>query len=272
MRHRPMFIVLLTLGALAILIALTVGISSLQVTYRSVGIGEIADYVSARGTGYLQMVGSGALYVVNENDFTPHINGTHTFIAGGIISFVYEPGDTTNINVKSDSGTHLQGAAARVVEITAYVANGQTEFTTDAYIQHSRGYTWDICIGSIIAGLILIVVAFFLPRRRTAYATPVDDIDVPMQWTPYQSMPQYPDPLQQPTQYLQQPNWHLQQPYVQPQHYQPSPQHPQHEQPYPQQPRSSPQSPSSVGGLRRHRLAAYEQPYSSPQAPHSAPT
>ncbi len=73
MRHPLIFVTLIILGILVIFTGLVYGMTSRQITYQKVGRGTIAHYLSADGTGYLQMSTSPTLYVVNETNFMPRI-------------------------------------------------------------------------------------------------------------------------------------------------------------------------------------------------------
>jgi hypothetical protein len=168
MSRSPRFIALLIIGGVIILAGLGYGISSSRVAYQQVGQGTIAHYLSANGTGYLQMSNSPTLYLVHETDFTPIIQGINTFADGDAISLVYNPSDTTPIDVTSKLGTHLSGSAYQVVEITAYDKNQQV-YKTAAYSQDPQSYGsnhWGGGISLIVVGAILMGIAFFTTRRK----------------------------------------------------------------------------------------------------------
>jgi hypothetical protein len=80
----------IALGALLIIVGLLLGRSSYQVMYQSVPAGTIAHYITGdSGKGYLQMVGSANLYVVNEQDLSPAFNAND--LGSGNISLSIEP-------------------------------------------------------------------------------------------------------------------------------------------------------------------------------------
>jgi hypothetical protein len=287
MRRSPAFFTLIVFGAIALLVGIIVGVSSHQITYQSVGRGTIAHYIASEdGTGYLQMTSSPTLYVVNENDFTPIINGIDTFKDGDAISFFYQPDNTTDIDVTSKIGTHLVGKAYTIVQITLFDTNGQTIFATSAYKQHPQGYSqnnWGLGILLILAGLAMVGGSFFVGRNRlqpSFNAAPGAMMGNPMgmqapanpyaQASPYQGTEQYPHYQQHPQQYQQYPSqpdqyppasqypaFSAQQPMGAPAQYTPYP--PQSEQypyppvdptqytPYPPQPAPYPQNPAQPG-------------------------
>lgn len=171
MRRSRWFFVLIIVGILLIIVGIVTGASSRSSTYKRVTRGVIAHYLSADGTGYLQLDSSPDLYVVHEGNFTPVVNGTSTFQDGDTVSLVADPKDTTNIDKTSTIGTHLIGSAANVVQIVAFSDTGQpkTTYTTNAYNQDQNGYTqnnWAIGGVLIVLGLLMAVGAFFLPRRK----------------------------------------------------------------------------------------------------------
>ncbi|SRR5258708_1890195 len=202
MGRTPQFCALIILGVLAVLIGLVVGIVSPNIVYQNVGQRGIAHYLSSDGTGYLQLTNGPTLFVINEKDFTPTINGINTFADGDTISLVYQTNDTTDIDVKSSIGTHLVGSAFRVVEITRTDTNGQQIFTTPNYSQHPQGFSqnnWGIGIGIIIVGLLLIGGSFFLPRKKpqAGFSITQGAVGFPQPFQQSnQGVPQYP-----PTQY-----------------------------------------------------------------------
>lgn len=165
------FIVLLIVGILLVLVGIGTGASSRSSTYKQIARGTIAHYLSADGTGYLQLDSSPDLYIVREGNFTPVVNGTSTFQDGDMVSLVADPKDTTNIDKTSTIGTHLVGSAANVVQIVAFddARQPKTTYTTSAYNQDKNGYTqnnWGIAAVLIVLGLLMSVGAFFLPRRK----------------------------------------------------------------------------------------------------------
>ena len=211
MRQRsPAFFALLALGVILLLAGIVYGLGSRQVQYRSVGQGSIAHYLSADGTGYLQMEGNSALYIVHQDNFSPKLP---TFADSDTVSFVYDPGETTAIDEKSTIGTHLVGTAAKVVAITATDTAGQKTYTTPEYVNNPQGYDnnqWPIGIGLLVVGLLLIGGSFFLPKKSLLKATSSNFSDSSMQEQPLQvpyqqNTPPYGQPLQQgyPTAYPQ---------------------------------------------------------------------
>lgn len=235
MRRSPAFRSLIVLGGLGIIIGLILGFTSHAVTYLSVGQSTIAHFLSSSdsNTGYFQMEGSSTLYIINENDFTPVINGTQTFVNGDVISFVYQPDDTTDIDITSTIGTHLQGPAYRIVQITANNSGQEQVYTTPAYSQHPQGYyqnNWLAAIGIGLVGLLLFIGAFFVkskpqpgfsisPAGAMGGMPPVNPYQQPYPNSgPYQ---QAPDPYAQPP-YQQPPDPYAHTQYQQPP-YQPPP-------------------------------------------------
>jgi hypothetical protein len=79
---------LIIVGTLLLIGGLVYGATSHQVAYQSVGKGTVAHFLSGDNqVGYLEMDGNSALYVLNEGDFTPVIDGINTFGNGDSISF-----------------------------------------------------------------------------------------------------------------------------------------------------------------------------------------
>ncbi len=191
------------------------GVSSHQIAYQTVGQGSIAHYLADDTTGYLQMSNSSTLYIVNEKDFSPAINGTTTFQDGDTISFIYEPGSTTDIDATSSLGTHLQGTAYKVVQITRTSTGAAQQFVTSEYTQNPNGFyqnNWPIGIAMLLGGLLLAGLSFFLPgllagRKKQAAGygmTPSPSMNMmggqpgtnPYQ-QPYQGPGQYPGQAEQ---------------------------------------------------------------------------
>jgi len=230
MRRPPRFRALIILGVLGIVGGLILGFSSHQVTYQSVGQSTIAHFLSSSSdsTGYFQMDGSSTLYYINESDFTPAINGSQTFSDGDAISFVYQPDDTTDIDVSStNTSTHLQGTAYRIVQITATDGNGNRQvYTTPAYSQNQQGHyqnNWLAGIGIAFVGLLLLIGAFFVkskpqpgfsisPSAGMGGVPPTNPYQQPYQQPPNPYAQPQPPYQQPPNPYAQQP----QQPYQQP--------------------------------------------------------
>jgi hypothetical protein len=228
MRRSPLFFVLIILGVLLVLIGIGFGAGSHSSTYKQVSQDAIKHYISDGTTGYLQMASSPDLYVINEGDFSPKMNGTQTLQDNDIISFVVDPTDTTNIDSRSNMGTHLVGTGENVVEIaleltTVGSSGGQTtEFATAAYRANAQGYTqnnWGGAAAIIVLGLLLAIGSFFLPRRKPQGGFGITPVGQPMV-NPYQQPNQGFAPYPGPASYNQQ-----QPPYPQ---YPPTP--------YPQQP------------------------------------
>ena len=231
MRRPPAFRTLIILGALGIIGGLILGFSSHQITYRSVGQSTIAHFLSSSSdnTGYFQMEGSSTLYIINENDFTPAINGTQTFVNGDVISFVYQPDDTKDVDITSTIGTHLQGTAYRIVQITANNGGQQRVYTTAAYSQNPQGSyqnNWLSGIGIALVGLLLFIGAFFVKSKpQPGFSiSPAGAIGGMPPANPYQQpypnagpYQQQPDPYAQPQYGGQQPTQYAQPPYQQPQ-------------------------------------------------------
>jgi len=254
-RRSPAFFALIALGVILLLAGIVYGLGSRQVQYKSVGQGSIAHYLSSDGPGYLQMEGNSALYIVHQDNFSPKLP---TFADSDTVSFVYDPGETTAIDVKSTLGTHLVGTAAKVVAITATDTAGQKMYTTSEYVNNPQGYDnnqWSIGIGLLIVGLLLLGSSFFLPKKKLA-AIPPTPANIPTQMQQQrlaypQSTPPYGQPLQQryPTPY------------------------PPTQQSYPPQPRpfqqpsspSYPQQPTSpFGPPQQPQQNSFEQPQSKP--------
>lgn len=281
MRRSPAFFTLIVFGAIALLVGIIVGVSSHQITYQSVGRGTIAHYIASQdGTGYLQMTNSPTLYVVNENDFTPIINGVDTFKDGDAISFFYQPDNTTDIDITSKIGTHLVGKASTVVQITLFDTNGQTTFATSAYKQHPQGYSqnnWGLGIVLILVGLALAGGSFFVGRNKLQpgfNAAPGAMMGNPMgmqapanpyaQPSPYQGTEQYPQYQQYPQQYQQYP--------PQPEQYPPASQYPAYAPQPAQQPMGTPaQYPSYPPQPEQYPYPSADPTQYAPYPPQPAP-
>lgn len=229
MRRPPAFRTLIILGGLGIIAGLILGFSSHQVTYQQVGQSTIAHFLASTSdnTGYFQMEGSSTLYFINQTDFTPVINGTQTFANGDVISFVYQPDDTSDIDVTSTRGTHLQGTAYRIVQITA--SNGGQVYTTQAYSQQPQGHyqnNWLTGIGLAFVGLLLFVGAFFVKSKpQPGFSiSPAGGMGGVPPVNPYQQPYQSGGAYQQPSNPYAQPQQPYQQPpdpYAQPPYQQP---------------------------------------------------
>jgi len=143
-----------------------IGRSSHQVVYQNVGQGTIAHYITGNGTDYLQMDGSPALYTINNKDFNPAFDANA--LGSGNISLVYQPENTTDVDITSVRGTHLVGKAYRVIEITVFDNGQQQMYTTSDYSQNPNGYyanNW--LIGNTILGfgLVIAILALIVPNR-----------------------------------------------------------------------------------------------------------
>lgn len=199
---------LIIIGALLIIGGLIYGASSHHVSYQSVSEGSVAHFLVGDSTGYLEMSGSSALYVVNENDFTPIIDGTNTFGNGDNISFVYRTDNTTDVDQTSTIGTHLVGSAHTIVELTVFSASGQQVFKTTDYSQNPNGFeqnNW-LAAGAIaFVGLIIVVLVFVLPTRRkkNTVQPAYNPALVGMQGQPNPYQQPYQQPHQAPGQYAQ---------------------------------------------------------------------
>ncbi|GAC1645607.1 MAG: hypothetical protein NVS4B12_11820 [Ktedonobacteraceae bacterium] len=200
-QRSPMFFALIVLGVVLLLVGVVYGLGSRHVQYKSVGQGSIAHYLSADGTGYFQMEGNPALYIVHEDNFSPKLA---QFADSDTVSFVYDPSETTAIDVTSKIGTHLTGTASKVVEIAYSDTDGMKIYTTPEYTSNSQGYDhnqWPIGIGLLIVGLLLIGGSFFLPKKKTlAIAAASHFTGTPMQM----QQPRFPQ-QQGPSPYGQQP-------------------------------------------------------------------
>ncbi len=184
---------MIALGAVLLIAGIVYGLGSRHVQYNSVPQGSIAHYLSADGTGYLQMEGNPSLYIVHQDNFTPKLA---SFADSDTISFVYDPAETTSVDVKSTLGTHLAGTAAKVVAITTLDGDGKKTYTTPEYASNPKGYDHNqlpLGIGLFIAGLLLIGGSFFLRKKRTSPSmtktttdsAPLSTTSVPMPaWQP----------------------------------------------------------------------------------------
>ncbi|GAC1426238.1 MAG: hypothetical protein NVSMB54_12550 [Ktedonobacteraceae bacterium] len=200
-QRSPAFFALIALGVVLLLAGIVYGLGSRQVQYKSAAKGSIAHYLSADGTGYLQMEGNASLYIVHQDNFSPKLP---TFADSDTVSFVYDPEETTAIDVKSTIGTHLVGTAAKVVAITLSDTAGQKTYTTPEYASNSQGYDhnqWPIGIGLLVVGLLLVGGSFFLPKKKRQVPPP-PRVNIPsqaqQQQMPYQqNTPPYGQPIQQ---------------------------------------------------------------------------
>ena len=168
-------IILFVFGTVALLSGLIYGLGSRYVTYEQTSQGTIVHFLSANGVGYLQMNGNSSLYIIHEDDFRPVINASGLG-DGDNVSLIYDPSETTSIDVTSSLGTHLAGDASKVVEITLLTSDGLTHFVTPDYTQHQDGYSinrWPIGAIIMVLGLVVAGVATFIfPRSKRLKTTP----------------------------------------------------------------------------------------------------
>lgn len=199
-QRSPAFFALIALGVVLLLAGIVYGLGSRHVLYKSVAQGSIAHYLSSDGTDYLQMENNPSLYIVHEDNFSPKIP---TFADSDTVSFTYDPGETTSVDVKSTIGTHLLGTASKVVAITSVDTTGQKTYKTPEYTSNNQGYDrnqWPIGIGLLVVGLLLFGGSFFLPKKKApgmATSFAATPMQVPQQY-PYQ--PATPPYGQQPQQ------------------------------------------------------------------------
>ncbi len=198
-RRAPAFFAMIILGFILLLAGIVYGLGSRHVQYKSVAQGSIAHYLSADGTGYLQMENNPTLYIVHQDNFTPKLA---TFADSDTISFVYDPAETMSVDVKSTLGTHLVGTASKVVAITAIDTTGKKTYTTPEYVSNPQGYDhnqWPLGLGLLIAGLLLMGGSFFLPKKKSPpIATSSNTINTPMPvWQPQSALQQNTPPYGQ---------------------------------------------------------------------------
>ncbi len=169
-RLRPfLFIFVLIPGVIALLVGLYIGSTSHQITYKKAHEDIIAHYLAGQspGTGYMQMVRSTNLYIVDEGNFTPKINGINTLVDGDVVSLVYDASTTTAIDVKSNFGTHLSGNAYKAAQITLIINGSPSTYTSTTYSHNPRGYyqnNW--FTGGALSALGLGIVGSSLLLRR----------------------------------------------------------------------------------------------------------
>ncbi len=172
-QRSPAFFALIALGVILLVAGIVYGLGSRHVQYKNVAQGSIAHYLSSDGTGYLQMEGNSSLYIVHQDNFTPKLP---TFADSDTVSFTYDPGETTSVDVKSTIGTHLVGTASKVVAITSSDTTGQKTYATPEYVSNSQGYDnnqWPLGFGLLVIGLLFISGSFFLPKKKlSAVITP----------------------------------------------------------------------------------------------------
>lgn len=264
---------LIIIGAILALGGLIFGFTSHQVAYKTTPQGTIAHFLAGDdGTDYVQMDNGPTLYILKQQDFTPAIHGTDTFVNGDSVSLVYRPDNTTDIDVTSILGTHLVGKAYKVIAIIT-LDNGKKVYATSEYSQNPKGFfqnNWGIGAISLVAGLALAVVAVFLPRRKTQQGgfSVAPSAAMGMQDIPPQAMV-YEQPYQNPAQYQQS------------QQYRENPQYPQYQQPEqpgqpgyeptqtanpynPGQPSSYPQQPQQPQQGGSYEPTQWANPYNRP--------
>jgi len=220
------------LGGALIIFGVIIGTTSHQVTYKAVNQETIAHFLSGDSSssdqkGYLQFESDSKLYLINESDFTPKVDG-NSFGDGDVISFVYRTDSPTSIDVSAtNTSTHLLGDAYTVEQITVPGSNGKGPkvYTSSEYSQNPRGFdqnNWPLGALVIVLGLIVAALAFFLPMLRgrnrnkaqpASTATP-SSVDMPFgaQSSPnafgqnFNQFPQYPQqPYQDPAQFQRPP-------------------------------------------------------------------
>ncbi len=256
---------LIILGAIPVIFGIYYGVGSHQVTYRSVGQETVAHFLSGDGSsldqnGYLQLENDPNLYVLNESDFTPTLNG-NSFGDGDVISFIYRPDSATSFDVKAtNTSTHLQGNFYTIEQITVAGSNGQSPkvYTSSEYSRNPKGFYqnnwwpsspnnwWHIGGGLVVFGLIIVGLALVVPmlrgKNKSKAQQAFNAIPTARAGAPVGAQPQvnaYGQPYQNPNQYPQYPQRPYQNPaqYQQPQYppqpgqYNLPPQYPQ----YPQQ-------------------------------------
>ncbi len=164
------------LGGALIIFGVLLGVTSHQTTYKAVNQETIAHFLSddspsSDKRGFLQFEKDSRLYLINESDFTPKVDG-NSFGDGDVISFVYRTDSPTNIDVKaSNTSTHLVGDAYTIEQLTVPGSNGQGSkvYTSSEYSQNPKGFyqnNWPIAAVVIVLGLIIAALAFFLPMLR----------------------------------------------------------------------------------------------------------
>ena len=216
------------LGGALIIFGVVLGATSHQVTYNAVNQETIAHFLSDESPtsdhkGYLQFEHDSKLYLINESDFTPKVDG-NSFGDGDIISFIYRTDSPTTIDVSAtNTSTHLVGDAYTVEQITVSGSNGRGTkvYNSSEYSQNPRGFNqnnWPFGAGVIVLGLIVGALAFFLPMLRgrnrnraqpASIATPIG-VDTPFGAQPpvnaygqFNTPPQYPQ--QSPAQFQKPP-------------------------------------------------------------------
>lgn len=223
-------LIFLVAGSLCAVIGLVIGMSSHQVTYHNAGREIIAHFLSGGGSssnriGYLQMENDANLYIINEDDFSPSVKD-NSFGDGDDISFIYQPEDTTTINVSAtNTSTHLQGPAYTIEQFTVLPSKGSNSqgpvtYASFEYSKDPNGFyknNWPLGVGLLAAALILIVVGFvlhlLLGRRKVQIGAdvvpsikmPVSQDQQPQAYAYQQPYTQYPPSQQYQQEYWTQP-------------------------------------------------------------------
>jgi len=162
----------IVVGSAIAILGFLVGRSSHQVVYQQVDQGTIAHYIIGDDTDYLQMDGSPTLYTLHKSDFRPTFSVNA--LGNGNISLVYQPENTSDIDITSNAGTHLTGKAYAVIEITVFDNGQQQVYATSTYSQHPNGYYADNgLLGNIILGfgLVIAILAIIFPDRIVTMLT-----------------------------------------------------------------------------------------------------
>jgi hypothetical protein len=185
-RHRlgPFFLALILL-----VIGVTIGLTSHQVTYQRLEHVKILHYLSGSGankadlpdylfglgdnTAYIQLEDH-SLYVLKLSEFTPTLNVDS--LQSPMSTLIYESQDTEEIDVSAtNTQTHLVGNGAQVVQLISYGADGSAKtFNSTEYMQNPQGFyrnNWSFGAYFIVAGLILGFVLFFFARHRLSGST-----------------------------------------------------------------------------------------------------
>jgi Flp pilus assembly protein TadD len=131
------------LGGGIALLGLLISQSSYEVTYHQVTDAFIDHYISGNDdnqhTSYFDIDGSAVLFIVHEDDFSPHLD-PHA-LGDGHVSLVYRPDESRDVDVQATSGLHLKGSGYTVIEITGLESGAA--FATSEYSDHPQGYYQD---------------------------------------------------------------------------------------------------------------------------------
>lgn len=142
-----------------------IGGTSHSVIYKSSGPAQVQDYIVSDTHYYVELQGDSTLYSVTKADFSSSV--PESVFNGSAIQFVYDPTNSTSIDVKSVSGTHFSGDAYAVVAITANQA-AQAQYSTADYKRHAQGYTvnlWTWAYGIMGFGGLLALLSLIVPAR-----------------------------------------------------------------------------------------------------------